>query len=68
MKITNDELGDIILTISAGFMVKHKSISIDEVLEKTNQLMLHSRKKGGDMISYIKDLIKDDLYKLARVS
>jgi diguanylate cyclase (GGDEF)-like protein len=56
------------ITLSAGFMLKHKSLKLDEILKKTKTLMLLSRQKGGDTISYIKDLIKDDLYNLARVS
>jgi diguanylate cyclase (GGDEF)-like protein len=68
MKITNNEFNNIHVSVSAGFMIKHKSVKIDEVLETTNKLMQLSRRNGGDMISQIKDLIKNDIFKLEKVS
>ncbi len=61
MKITNSELGEVDITVSGGFSIKPKHISIDDAIKNTTKLLEHAKKSGGNRISQLKDLAESEL-------
>jgi diguanylate cyclase (GGDEF)-like protein len=61
MKVTNSGLGPVEITVSGGFSIKPKNITIDEAIKKTGELLEHAKNSGGDRIFQVKDLAKAEL-------
>lgn len=61
MKVTSSGLGEVEITVSGGFTIKPKNISIDESIKNTTELLHHAKNNGGDRISQVKDLAESEL-------
>ncbi len=61
LKLNSQELGDISITLSGGFVIKPNNLSLEESIRQAKKVLKHAQKNGENTISQIKDLAQSEL-------